>query len=139
MLKVFDDALLFDTRKTLNRTVFDNGRHWPANEARENQIGNRREAGWMHEPTVTTSPSSTRKAGEAWAARFLCLFSYRSRTALLEEHDMQTTSIARTVLGDVMQIITTNDNGAGHLGRHDFAGEDASADRDFACEGALLV
>ncbi len=26
-------------------------------------------------PTVTVSPCSTRKAGEQWAARFLCLFS----------------------------------------------------------------
>jgi hypothetical protein len=27
---VFDAALLFATRSTLNRTVFDSGRHWPS-------------------------------------------------------------------------------------------------------------
>lgn len=36
------------------RTVLLRGRHWP---------------------TVTWSPSSTRNAGETWAARFLCRFS----------------------------------------------------------------
>lgn len=38
----------------LKPTVLLRGRHWP---------------------TVTWSPSSTRKAGETWAARFLCRFS----------------------------------------------------------------
>lgn len=30
----------------------------------------------LHCPTVTWSPSSTRNAGETWAAKFLCRFSY---------------------------------------------------------------
>lgn len=44
------------TRTTLKRTVLDRGRHWP---------------------TVTLSPTSTRKAGEQWAARLRWRFSYR--------------------------------------------------------------
>ena len=45
----------------------------------------------------------------------------------------------RTVLGDVVQVISPDDERAGHLGRDDLAGQDAAADRDVAREGALLV
>lgn len=76
----FDDALFFATRSTLKRTVFDSGRHWPANTLR--QLPYNHIASCSHSPTVTTSPSSTRKAGETCAARFLCLFSYRSALQL---------------------------------------------------------
>ena len=38
-----------------------------------------------------------------------------------------------------MQVIPADDNGAGHLGGDDAAGEDTSTDRDVAGEGALLV
>lgn len=45
----------------------------------------------------------------------------------------------RTVLGDVMQIISADDDGAGHLGGDDLASEDTTANRDLSGEGALLV
>ena len=38
-----------------------------------------------------------------------------------------------------MQVVTTDDDGVGHLGRVDDTGEDTAADRDIASEGALLV
>lgn len=37
------------------------------------------------------------------------------------------------------RTFTTDDNGTGHLGRNDLAGEDATTDRDLSSEGALLV
>lgn len=46
---------------------------------------------------------------------------------------------ARTVLGDVVEVVAADDEGAGHLGRDDTAGEDAATDRDIARERALLV
>ena len=45
----------------------------------------------------------------------------------------------RTVLGDVVQVVPSDDDGTGHLRRYDTAGEDTTADGDVACEGALLV
>ena len=48
-------------------------------------------------------------------------------------------SLLRTVLGDVMEVVPADDDGAVHLRRHDTAGEDAAADGDVAGEGALLV
>ena len=47
-------ARTFSTLRTLKRTVLESGRH---------------------SPTVTTSPSLMRKAGEAWAETVLCRFS----------------------------------------------------------------
>ena len=38
-----------------------------------------------------------------------------------------------------MEVVAADDDGAGHLGGDDTAGEDASADGDIAGEGALLV
>jgi hypothetical protein len=43
------------------------------------------------------------------------------------------------VLGDKVEVFTTDDNGAGHLGRDDLSGEDTTTDRDETGEGALLV
>ena len=45
----------------------------------------------------------------------------------------------RTVLGDVMEVVAADDDGAGHLGRDDAAGEDAATDGDLTGKGALLV
>ena len=45
----------------------------------------------------------------------------------------------RTVLGDVVEVVPTDDDRAGHLGGDDTASEDAAADRDLTSEGALLV
>jgi len=54
-------ALFFDTRSTLNRTVFDSGRHCPARARRQHSCKQHFAA---YLPTVTVSPTSTRKAGD---------------------------------------------------------------------------
>ena len=38
-----------------------------------------------------------------------------------------------------MEVVAADDDGAGHLGGDDTAGEDAATDGDIAREGALLV
>jgi hypothetical protein len=43
------------------------------------------------------------------------------------------------VLWDVVQVVTANNDGAVHLGRHNGATEDAATDGDVAGEGALVV
>ena len=35
--------------------------------------------------------------------------------------------VVRTILGDVVQIISTDDDGSGHLGGDDLASEDTTA------------
>jgi len=47
--------------------------------------------------------------------------------------------LVTVVLRDVVQIISADDDGAGHLGRNDLASEDTTADGDFSSEGALFV
>lgn len=43
------------------------------------------------------------------------------------------------VLGDKVQVVPSDDDGVGHLGRLDNSGKDSASDRDFTGEGALLV
>lgn len=43
------------------------------------------------------------------------------------------------VLGDEVQVLSSDDDGSVHLGGDDGAGEDTTADRDEPGEGALLV
>ncbi len=43
------------------------------------------------------------------------------------------------VLGNEVEVFAANDEGSVHFGRDDGAGEDTSADRDFASEGAFLI
>lgn len=43
------------------------------------------------------------------------------------------------VLGHEVEVLPSDDDGAGHLGRHNLAGEDATTDRDLSGERALLV
>lgn len=43
------------------------------------------------------------------------------------------------VLLDVVQVITTDDDGALHLSGDDSSGEDTAADADITSEGALLI
>ena len=45
----------------------------------------------------------------------------------------------RTVFGDIVEVVPSDDDGAGHLGRHDLAGQNTATDGDVAGEGALLV
>ena len=47
--------------------------------------------------------------------------------------------MARTVFGDVVEVIPTDDDCARHLSRDDTASENASADGHATSEGALLV
>lgn len=49
------------------------------------------------------------------------------------------TLLIAIVLFDVVQVVTTDYNGALHLGRDDLSSEDASTDRDVSGKGALLV
>ena len=46
---------------------------------------------------------------------------------------------ARTVFRDIVKVVATDDDRAGHLRRHDSASEDAATDRNLSSEGALLV
>ena len=43
------------------------------------------------------------------------------------------------VLGDVVEVFSSDDEGSVHLGRDDGAVQDTAADRDETGEGALLV
>ena len=43
------------------------------------------------------------------------------------------------VLGDEVEVLATDDDGALHLGRHDLTSEDAATDGNIAGERALLV
>lgn len=43
------------------------------------------------------------------------------------------------VLGDEVQVLSSDDDGVGHLGGVDDTGEDSASDGDFTGEGALLV
>ena len=47
--------------------------------------------------------------------------------------------MARTVFGDAMEVVSADDDGAGHLRGDNATGQDAATDRDIAGEGALLV
>ena len=47
--------------------------------------------------------------------------------------------LVTVVLWHKVKIITTNDDGAFHLGAHDGAGDDASTDGDIASEGAFFI
>jgi len=49
------------------------------------------------------------------------------------------TLLVPVVLGDVVQVVTTDDDGALHLGRTDDAGENTTTDANVRCEGALLI
>lgn len=95
-------------------------------------------------PTVTVSPTSTRKAGEQWAARFLCRFSYRLYLGTLHpvsqttSSNMQKQNTKREENAQV-QVLSSDDDGVGHFGGVNDTGQDTSSDRDLAGEGALLV
>ena len=43
------------------------------------------------------------------------------------------------VLGDPVEIVTTDDNGAAHLGRHDNTPHKTATDRNLTCERALSI
>jgi hypothetical protein len=45
----------------------------------------------------------------------------------------------RTVFGDVVEVVTADDESTGHLGGDNTASEDTTTDGDITGEGALLV
>lgn len=49
------------------------------------------------------------------------------------------TLLKTTVLGDIVQVVTTDDNGSSHLGGDDDALDDGPANRYTSSEGTLLV
>ena len=49
------------------------------------------------------------------------------------------TLLETVVLLNVVQVVTTDDNGAVHLGRDDHSSHDSTTDRNTASEGALLI
>jgi hypothetical protein len=53
--------------------------------------------------------------------------------------DVLVALLVTVVLGDVMEVVTTDDKGAVHLGGDDGAGEDTATDGNETSEGALLV
>ena len=53
--------------------------------------------------------------------------------------DVSVAFLVSVVLGDVVQVVATHDDGALHLGGDDDALEDLAADGDAAGEGTLLV
>jgi hypothetical protein len=46
---------------------------------------------------------------------------------------------SRTVFGDIMEIVTADDNGTGHFGGNNAPCKDATTDRNFAGKWTLLV
>ena len=69
-----------------------------------------------------------------------------SRTGLHRAHTVEIRisshtgrGIVRTVFGDVVEVVPTDDDSAGHLRRDDATSEDATTDRHFASERTLLV
>ena len=49
------------------------------------------------------------------------------------------TLFVTVVLGNVVEVFTSDDNGTVHLGRDNTSSKDTATDRDLADEGALLV
>lgn len=47
--------------------------------------------------------------------------------------------LVTVVLGHVVQVLPANDHSAGHLGRHNLAGQQTATDRHKTGPGALLV
>lgn len=47
--------------------------------------------------------------------------------------------LVTTVLGDVVEVVPTDDEGSVHLGGDDGTSQDTATDRDETGEGALLV
>lgn len=109
------------TRRTLNRTVLEMGRHWP---------------------TVTVSPSETRKAGETWAATFLWRFSYLLYLGIYsyKVNDLYTTSTSICKeCTYVVKVVTSYDQSTVHLGRDDGTSKDTTTDGNKTNKWALLV
>ena len=53
--------------------------------------------------------------------------------------DVLMSLLETAVLLDVVEVVTADDDGSGHLRLQDYSGEDVSADGDVSGEGALLV
>jgi len=55
------------------------------------------------------------------------------------DSDVLVTLLVPGVLGDEVKVLSSDDDGAGHLGRDDLSGEDTSTDGNETGEGTLLV
>ena len=53
--------------------------------------------------------------------------------------DVLVALLVTVVLGDVVKVVATDDQGAVHLGGDDGTGQDTATDGDESSEGALLV
>lgn len=53
--------------------------------------------------------------------------------------DVLVALLVTAVLGDVVQVVATDDEGTVHLGGDDGTGQDTATDGDESGEGALLV
>jgi hypothetical protein len=71
----------------------------------------------------------------------VCSITHRkvTRGRAGEEGGFISSRVSPLVLADILQVATTHDNGALHLGGHDNTLKDAAANRDVASERALLV
>lgn len=45
----------------------------------------------------------------------------------------------RTVLGNIVEVVPSDNDGTGHFGGNDLAGQDTATNGDVAGEGALLI
>lgn len=52
---------------------------------------------------------------------------------------MQHDTTILTVFGNIMEVVPSDDNGAGHFGGNNFAGQDTATDGDFTSEWAFLI
>jgi hypothetical protein len=67
----------------------------------------------------------------------ISLFDSKGRGAV--NSNVLVTLFETTVLGDVVQVVPPHNNGSLHLGGSDLSLEDATANGNVACEGALFV
>jgi hypothetical protein len=69
-----------------------------------------------------------------------CVASHNGLKCSVRDLIVQARGYARrTVFGNVVQVVPSDDDCAGHFCRHDLAGEDATTDGNFTGEGAFLV
>lgn len=47
--------------------------------------------------------------------------------------------LVSSILGDIVEVLSSDDDSVGHLGRVDDTVKDSASNRDIASEGALLV
>lgn len=106
---------------------------------------------YLHCPMITLSPSFTRKAGDTWAERFECRFSYLkfectsrpSKPVKRDKEPRHEFSSFQTyiplVLWHEVKIVSPNNDGPGHLRAKHSSHQDSSPDWHVSRERAFLV